>query len=142
MKQSAMATEEKNKIKSKAFVEASALLDEAVAVLKTTKVEFGYYQSSIKVRKVCILAHKALMIAIDAWLRVRGVRFTGKKSFKFYWQAAKELDDPMYSYFEVIHNMLYEDCYQNGFTEVDFVNNAVELVKAMVVKKIRPWRRS
>jgi hypothetical protein len=46
----------------------------------------------------------------------------------------------MYSYFEVIHNMLYEDCYQDGFTETDFVNNAVELVKVLV-KKIRPWRQ-
>jgi hypothetical protein len=76
-----MTPEEQNVFLSKEYAEAVRYMDNAEETLKRAeKQDYGYYRDEKYVRTACGTAYLGVLIALDAWLLMKGAEFTGKKS--------------------------------------------------------------
>jgi hypothetical protein len=108
-------------IKQQGYAEAMRYMENAKDTLKKSRKEDNHYENKKYVRTACGTAYNGVLIALDAFLELKGVEMPkGKKrkSIKFYIMHISELDRKLLKdvndVYEILHLSGYYDGIQNA----------------------------
>jgi Domain of unknown function (DUF5618) len=133
-----MGSIEQEKIKIEYFTRAVQKMDEAQEILNKAKREDDFYKYKKPVKKACILAYRAVKIALDAYFLASGVKLPkSRKSINYYRANISKLNSKLSPYLEGVHTVLYLDCYCDGLTCVDLINIGIKTANTFI-EKIKP----
>jgi hypothetical protein len=87
-----MTPQEIEIIKQEGYAEAQRYMANATANLQNAGKEDKYYSDRKYVRTACGIAYNGLLIALDAWLRIKGVPEVDRKTIDWYRRNIGQLD--------------------------------------------------
>ncbi|MCL1947466.1 MAG: DUF5618 family protein [Chitinivibrionia bacterium] len=136
-----MTREEQNAFLSEEYTEAVRYMDNAKEALqKAKKIDDGYYKDKKYVRTACGVAYLGVLVAIDAWFKIKDVDSPSKnkqKSIEYYTSNIAKLDKKMLSHFNTAYDILHLGGYYRGITSVKVVNAGLEIAQE-IIDKIKP----
>jgi len=135
-----MTIEEQNKFLSAEYAEAIRYMDNAKETLKRAeKQDDGYYRDAKYVRSACGIAYLGVLIAIEAWLKMKGIVFSKKqqKSIDLYEYTIAQLDKKMLSYLKAAYGALHLSGYYHGVTSVNTIQDGFDTAYE-IIDKIKP----
>jgi len=136
-----MTKEEQNIFLSKEYFEALRYMDNAKEALqKAKKDDGGYYKDSKYVRTACGVAYLGVLIALDAWFKLKNVEPPKKgrsKSIEYYEDNAAKLDKKILSHLATVYNILHLDGYYRGLSRVKIINDGFDIAYE-IIDKIKP----
>jgi len=136
-----MTPDEQNAFLSKEYAEAIRYMNNAKETLKRAgKQDDGYYRDEKYVRSACGIAHLGVLRALDAWLLMKGVEFTGKKkqkSIDYYEYTIAGLDKKLLSRLKSEYGALHLAGYYHGDTCVGTIKNGFDAAYE-IIEKIKP----
>jgi hypothetical protein len=136
-----MTRDEQNIYLSTEYAEANRYMDNAKETLKKAgKQDEGQYNDAKYVRTACGTAYLGVLIAIEAWLSLKGVEIPGRKkrkSIEFYEYSVAKLDKKMLAYLKSAYNALHLDGYYHGDTSVDIIGAGFKAAY-YIIDKIKP----
>ncbi len=104
-----MTPEERNSYMSKEYDEAVRYMDNAKEDLrKAGKRNDGLYKDDKYVRSACGIAYLGVLIALDAWLTLKGVEIPKKRNhtnINFYLTNIGKLDIKLLGHLNVAYNL-------------------------------------
>jgi hypothetical protein len=134
-----MTIEEQNTFQSKEYAEAIRYMDNAKDTLrKAEKQDDGYYVDAKYVRSACGIAYLGVLLAVDAWLALKGVSLSGKKkSIDLYEQTVAQMDKKMLVRLKSAYSALHLSGYYHGDTRVSIVRSGFDAAYE-IIEKIKP----
>jgi hypothetical protein len=135
-----MSVQEQQEVREKYYGEAIRFMDNAKEYLKNAKKEGKFYQDTKYVKMACGTACNGVLVAMDGFLILRGIKKPTKKdrkSIEFYQSHIAKIDRKML----VCLNSAYQLLHLYGY--YDGTNNA-HVVKAgfddayTLIEKIKP----
>jgi uncharacterized ferritin-like protein (DUF455 family) len=133
--------EEQNIFLSKEYAEAIRYMDNAKETLqKAQKRDDGYYTDKKYVRTACGIAYNGVLLALDAWLEMKGVanpKKNGRKSIDFYKRNISLFDKKMSDHFDTVYEVLHLLGYYYGVLKVNIIQSGFEDAYKMI-DKIKP----
>jgi len=137
----AMTKEEQNIFLSEEYTEAIRYMDNAKEALQKAKKENdGYYKDEKYVRTACGIAYLGVLIALDAWFKLKGVQTPKKrksKSIEFYEDNVAKLDGKMLSRLNSVYNVLHLEGYYRSETNAKIISAGFETAYE-IIDKIKP----
>jgi hypothetical protein len=136
-----MTREEINAFLANEYAEALRYMDNANdALKKTVKENHGHYKDRKYVKSACGIAYLGVLIALDAWLTVKGIPEISKKrrkSIEFYMSHLGKIDKKMVSHMDTVYNILHLDGYYGRETNIKVISLGFELAY-QIIDKIKP----
>ena len=136
-----MPIEEQKLFLNKRYAEAIRYMDNANATLKTAGKENNnkYYKDDKYVKTACGTAYNGVLVALDAWLKIKGVEIQkGKrKSIEFYTDNVAALDGKMSKALRTTYNILHLAGYYDGETRIKIINEGFDTAYE-IIDKIKP----
>jgi len=136
-----MTPEEQNVFLSKEYAEAVRYMDNAEETLKRAeKQDYGYYRDEKYVRTACGTAYLGVLIALDAWLLMKGAEFTGKKkqkSIDLYEYTIAGLDKKLLTLLKAAYSTLHLAGYYHGNTCISTIKDGFAAAYE-IIEKIKP----
>jgi len=135
-----MPIEEQKLFLKKEYAEAIRYMDNAKEALqKAGKEDGGYYKDVKYVKTACGVAYSGVLVALDAWLKIKGVEMKkGKrKSIEYYTDNVAKLDGKMSRTLREAYNTLHLAGYYDGNTNVKVVQAGFEEAYK-IIDKIKP----
>jgi len=156
-----MTREEQNAFLSKEYAEAIRYMDNAKEMLQRAgKRDDGLYKDEKYVRVACGTAYLGVLIALDAWLTLKGVEIPIKRNhtnIKFYLSNVGNLDMKLLDHLNSAYNVLHLDGYyrkekgiktiESGFDRAYYIidkikpENPVDVPETRGDKAKRIWNR-
>jgi len=90
-----MSVEEQEQTKERYYIEAMRYMDNAKEYLKNAKKEGNYYRDPKYVRTECGAAYNGVLIALDGYLSLKGIKKPkgkNRKSIEYYHNNLGKLD--------------------------------------------------
>lgn len=145
-----MTVQEKKAFQVAEYAEAMRYMDNAKETLKKSKKDEAFYADRKYVRSACGTAYSGVLVALDAWLTLKGVevpqpekkkkRVKGKKSvkdIKFYTESVAKLDGKMLNHLDSAYYLLHLCGYYDGFKDIKTIQSGFE--KAYwIIDQIKP----
>ena len=132
---------EQNSFLSEHYAEAMRYMDNAKDTLKkAVKEDYGYYKDKKYVKSACGIAYLGVLVALDAWLILKGVNMPGKKkhkSIEFYMSNLARLDKKLMTVMDTLYSILHIDGYYGGITNIKAIALGFELAYE-IIEKIKP----
>jgi hypothetical protein len=132
-----MTAEEQAVFLAKEYAEAARYMDNARGFLLKAKKDGSVYTDKKYVRTACGTAYNGVLIALDAWLAVKGVPKPSKKqrkSIDWYMDSIAKLDGKvkslLYSAYEVLHLAGYYD----GIKSVKIIASGFDVADEIIGK--------
>jgi hypothetical protein len=136
-----MNPEEQNAFLSSEYAEAIRYMDNAKETLKRTeKLDYGWYKDEKYVRSACGIAYLGVLVALDAWLTMKGVRIPNKRkhpTIDFYEYSVAKLDKKMLDYLRSAYNLLHIDGYYRKEKSVRAIEDGFDTAY-LIIEKIKP----
>jgi uncharacterized protein (UPF0332 family) len=136
-----MTNEEQETYRAAEHTEANRYMNNAKETLKKAeKQDDGYYKNKKYVRTACGTAYLGVLIAVEAWLILKGVEIPGKKkrkSIEFYEYSVAKLDKKMLAYMKSAYDALHLVGYYRGDTSVDIIEAGFKAAYD-IIDKIKP----
>ena len=134
-----MTRKEQDAFLSKEHAEAMRYMENAKETLKKAeKQDDGYYVDAKYVRSACGIAYLGVLLAVDAWLALKGVSLSGKKkSIDLYEQTVAQMDKKMLARLKAAYGALHLSGYYHGATSVDIIGGGFK-VAYEIIDKIKP----
>jgi len=136
-----MNKEEQNVFLSKEYAEAVRYMDNANDVLKKAiKEDHGHYRDKKYVKSACGVAYLGVLVALDAWFKLKGVQMPRKnkqKSIEFYMSNLAALDKKLMAYMDTAYHILHIDGYYGGVTNIKIIDAGFEEANK-IIDKIKP----
>ncbi len=135
-----MTVEEQNISLATEYAEAVRYMDNAEETLKSTGRDGRCYTDRKYVRTACGTAYHGVLIALDAWLKHKGVPELSKKqrkSIAYYKDCVAKLDKKMLSSLELAYDILHLSGYYDGVKSVKVVEEGFETAYE-IIEKIKP----
>ena len=136
-----MTPEEQNLFLSKWHAEATRYMDNAEETLKKAqKQDHGWYKDEKYVRSACGIAYLGVLVALDAWLTLKGVRIPNKRkhpTIDFYEYEIAKLDRKMLDYLNSAYNMLHLEGYYRRERSVKAIDAGFDFAY-LIIDKIKP----
>jgi hypothetical protein len=136
-----MTPDEQNTYLSAEYAEANRYMDNARETLKRAgKQDEGQYGDAKYVRTACGTAYLGVLIAIEAWLILKGVEIPGRKkrkSIEFYEYSVAKLDKKMLSYLKSAYDAFHLAGYYHGDKSVDIIEGGFKAA-CYIIDKIKP----
>ncbi|MCL1947253.1 MAG: DUF5618 family protein [Chitinivibrionia bacterium] len=136
-----MTIQEQNAFLSEEYTEAVRYMDNAKEALqKAKKIDDGYYKDKKYVRAACGIAYLGVLVAIDAWFKIKDVALPSKnkqKSIEYYTTNIAKLDKKMLSLFNTAYDILHLVGYYRGITSVKAISAGFDAAYD-VIDKIKP----
>jgi hypothetical protein len=134
-----MSNEEQQVLRQKSYAEAIRYMDNAKESLKQAGKEDNYYNDSKYVSTACGAAYKGVLIALDAYLSLKGIkkRTKGRKSIDYYHNNIAVLDKKLLIALNTVYNVLHLDGYYDGIQDVRIINGGFD-VAYEIIDKIKP----
>ena len=138
-----MDREQQNIFLSAEYAEANRYMDNAKDALnKADKLDYGYYKDKKYVKSACGIAYLAVLVALDAWLRLKGIPEPSKKTRKtinYYLSTIAELDNKMVSFLNTAYDILHLEGYYRGETRIKIIEGGFDAAYD-IINQIKPER--
>jgi uncharacterized protein (UPF0332 family) len=133
-----MSTQEKEM----RYREAARYIENATDILKTKgNKEGGYYQDTKYVKMACGTAYNGVLLAVDAYLEIKGVplkeKKNSRKTVKDYIAKLSQLDRKLLQEFNAAYNILHLSGYYDGINKYDVIRSGFDSA-INIVNKIKP----
>jgi hypothetical protein len=136
-----MTPEEQKAFMSMEYAEAIRYMDNAKETLKKAeKQDDGWYKDEKYVRSACGIAHLGVLIALDAWLKLKEVPVPSKKKRKsigYYTDNIAKIDNKLLATLQAEYDILHLSGYYDGIRRVKVVEDGFELAYR-VIDRIKP----
>jgi hypothetical protein len=136
-----MTRDEQNIFLSKEYAEAIRYMENAKEALqKAKKTDDGYYADKKYVRTACGVAYSGVLVALDAWFMMKGVKNkkkNGRKSVDFYKMNISMLDKKIASYYDTVYDVLHLFGYYDGLQKVSVIQAGFEDAYK-IIDRIKP----
>jgi len=136
-----MTREEQNIFLNKEYAEAIRYMDNAKETLqKARKNDWGYYEDKKYVRTACGTAYNGVLVALDAWFKMKGVinpKKNSRKSVDFYKWNVSQLDKKMSYYYDTVYDALHLYGYYDGLGKISIIQAGFEDAYK-IIDKIKP----
>ena len=135
-----MSIQEQQELKEKYYGEAMRYMDNARESLKSAKKEDKIYRDVKYVRTACGTAYNGVLIALDGFLMLKGVKKPTKKdrkSIEFYQSHLGQLDRKMLDNLNVAYKILHLYGYYDGIESVPVIKEGFSLADK-IIEKIKP----
>ncbi|GHT13919.1 hypothetical protein AGMMS4956_10850 [Bacteroidia bacterium] len=121
------------------YAEVMRYLCNAEEVLQKAGKEDKFYLDSKYVRMACGTAYSGVLLALDAWLKTKGVEMPKRqrKSIDFYLANIAKLDRKMLDYVNTVYDILHLSGYYDGVRDVRVIRAGFEHAYT-IVEKIKP----
>jgi hypothetical protein len=109
------------------------------ALRKAQKEDDGYYKDSKYVRTACGVAYSGVLVALDAWLKLKGIELSRRqrKSIEYYTDNIAKLDGKMSKTLRSAYNILHLVGYYDGETRAKIINEGFDAANE-IISKIKP----
>ena len=138
-----MNRDEMNVFLSKWYTEANRYMDNAKEALqKSDKEDYGHYRDIKYVKSACGIAYLAVLVALDAWLRLKGIPEPSKrtrKTINYYLSTIAGLDNKLVSNLNTAYNVLHLEGYYRGETKIKIIEGGFEAAYD-IIDQIKPER--
>ncbi|GHT77198.1 hypothetical protein AGMMS50262_17580 [Bacteroidia bacterium] len=133
-----MSREEQEQMRTKYYSEALRYMDNAKETLTKAGKEDGRYQDKKYVKTACGIAYNGVLIALDTYLALHGIKKTkGRKSIEYYEENISKWDKKLLNAvdeaYEILHLWGYYDGTRNARVVKDGFDTAYK-----IIEKIRP----
>jgi hypothetical protein len=136
-----MSAEEQQSLKQQSYNEAIRYMDNARETLQKARKEEYVYQDRKYVRTACGTAYNGVLIALDAYLSVKGISTTVKrKSIEHYRKHIAVLDKKLLVALNTVYNVLHLDGYYDGIQDARVVKAGFD-VAYEIIDRIKPLTR-
>jgi len=136
-----MSIEEQQSVKEKYYNEAIRYMDNATEDLKKAKKEDMIYRDPKYVRRACGTAYSGLLIALDGFLRLKGIHTPDKKkvrkSIEHYQSNITKIDKKMLDNLNIAYKILHLYGYYDGIESAVVVKEGFD-VAHKIIDKIKP----
>jgi len=143
-----MSVQEQQEMKEKYYAEAMCYMDNAKEYLKQAQKGGKIYRNPKYVRTACGTAYNGVLIALDCYLMLKGVKKPSKKDRKstvsersrtieFYQKNLAKLDRKMLDYLNMAYQILHLYGYYDGIEDTVVVKRGFDLANA-ILEKINP----
>jgi uncharacterized protein (UPF0332 family) len=135
-----MSVTEQQTLKEKYYGEAMRYMDNAKECLKKAKKEDNYYLDKKYVKMACGTAYSGMLMALDAFLMLKGVdKPDGKqrKSIEYYQSNITHIDKKMLNYLNSAYEILHLWGYYDGIGSVSIVKEGFAEA-SKIIEKINP----
>jgi len=136
-----MMTDEQNRYLSKEYAEAIRYMNNAKETLKRSgKRDDGLYKDEKYVRSACGIAYLGVLIALDAWLTLKGVKIPSKRNhtnIDFYLTNISRLDMKLLAHLNSVYNILHLDGYYRKETCIKIIEGGFDRAY-YIIDKIKP----
>jgi len=137
-------TLEQQHTRQKSYAEAMRYIANAKDVLQKAGFENGRYRDSKYVRMACGTAYSGVLIAIETWLKLKGVDFSEiaanknkRKNIDFYKKNVSELNGKLKDYLDDAYQILHLDGYYDGIQNANVIKEGFAAAKN-IVAQIKP----
>ncbi len=133
-----MSKEEQEQLKTKYYNEAIRYMNNAKEVLQKAGKEDGRYKDPKYVKMACGTAYNAVLLALDAWLHLKGVeKKKGRKSIEYYQSEIAKLNRKLLGPLDGVYETLHLSGYYDGTTNVKVVQVGFEEAY-VIINKLKP----
>jgi hypothetical protein len=136
-----MTNDEQNLFLSKEYAEAIRYMDNAKEMLrKAGKRDDGLYIDEKYVRSACGIAYLGVLVALDAWLTLKGVRLPKRRNhtnIDFYLSNIGKLDMKLLDHLNSAYNVLHLDGYYRKEKSVKTIESGFDRA-FYIIDKIKP----
>ena len=134
-----MSHEEQQEMKQKSYAEAIRYMDNAKETLKKANKENDFYRDRKYVKTACGTAYNGVLLALDAYLQMRGVELPKKsrKSIEFYTSKVGKLDGKLLVYLNTVYEILHLSGYYDGIQDAIVVKRGFD-VAYKIIDHIQP----
>jgi hypothetical protein len=136
-----MTNEEQNVFMSEHYAEAVRYMNNAEETLKRAeKLDHGWYKDVKYVRSACGIAYLGVLVAIDAWLTLKGVEIPKKKkhaTIDFYLYRIAQLDKKILDRLDTVYNILHIEGYYRRERNIKTIENGFKIAYE-IIEKIKP----
>jgi hypothetical protein len=116
-------------------------MDNAKETLKKAeKCDHGHYNDMKYVRTACGTAYLGVLLALDAWLVLKGVQLPAKakqKTIEFYAFNVTKLDKKVGDNLNTVYNVLHLEGYYRGETGIKTIASGFDAAY-YIIDKIKP----
>jgi uncharacterized protein (UPF0332 family) len=131
-----MSIDEQELIKQKTYSEALRYRNKSQGTLEKAKKEDDYYNSRRRVRKACKRAYDGVLIAVDAYLLLKGIEKTKDDTIEYYQKQFNVIDKEIAMRLANVYEILYMMGYYDGFGDAIVIDHgfdeAYELINMIV----------
>jgi hypothetical protein len=135
-----MTREEQNVFLSKEYFEAVRYMDNAKETLERARKDGNFYIDGKYVRTACGTAYLGVLIALDAWMKIKDVALPSKKkqkSIEFYKENVAKIDGKMIARLQTVYRILHLEGYYWGETHVKAISAGFDAAYE-IIDKIKP----
>jgi len=135
-----MTLEEQNKYLSAEYAEAIRYMDNAKETLKKAGKDGRHYVDKKYVRTACGTAYHGVLIALDTWLKLKGVPELSKKqrkSIAYYKDCVAKFDKKMLVSLDIAYDILHLSGYYDGILSVKTIEDGFDEAY-YIIDKIKP----
>jgi len=137
-----MTNEEQNTFLSAQYAESIRYMDNAKETLKRAEKQDGgrYYKDVKYVRTACGTAYLGVLIALDAWLTLKGVEIPKRNkhtTIDFYLSNIAKLDKKILDSLNSAYNALHLDGYYRKEKSVKLIESGFDAAYE-IIEKIKP----
>ncbi|KAA6342921.1 hypothetical protein EZS27_009381 [termite gut metagenome] len=133
-----MSIDEQELIKQKYYPEAIRYMDNAKEILKKAGKEDKYYNDRKYVRIACGAAYHGVLIALDAYLLLKGIeKKKGRKSVEYYNENIGKSDKKLLRHLVVAYDTLHLSGYYDGNLSYDVIKTGFDEAYE-IIDQIKP----
>ncbi|GAP71296.1 hypothetical protein SAMD00024442_10_28 [Candidatus Symbiothrix dinenymphae] len=134
-----MPNEQQEIIKQNAYVESMRYMSNAKETLQKARKEDDHYADQKYVRTACGTAYNGVLLALDAYLKLKGVEMPTKKrrSIEFYTANVGMLDGKLLKDLNKAYQILHLSGYYDGVQDAIVVRRGFEHAYS-IIERIKP----
>jgi len=136
-----MDIDEQNRFLSEHYTEAIRYMDNAKDVLKkAVREDDRYYKDKKYVKSACGIAYLGVLVALDAWLKLKDVPEPGKgkhKNIEFYESNIAKIDKKLLNSVETVYSILHLEGYYRKERRIKIIEEGFDAAYE-IIEKIKP----
>jgi len=135
-----MSNDEQQIFLKKEYAEAVRYMNNAKETLQKAKKDGNHYTDRKYVRTACGTAYNGVLLALDAWLVLKGIPKPSKKqrkSIEYYMSNVAQIDKKLAACLHSAYNVLHLDGYYDGVTNIKVIAGGFEDAYE-IIEKIKP----
>jgi hypothetical protein len=134
-----MSIKEQQEYRAIHYAEALRYMENANASLQKARKEDNFYSDKKYVRSACGIAYSGVLVALDAFLVLRGVEMPKRKrrSIEFYVSNVAKIDRKLLNYLNAVYDILHLSGYYDGIQDARVIKAGFENAYE-IIEKIKP----
>ena len=135
-----MSVQDQEIVKETYYNEAIRYMENAKECLKKAKKESSYYRDPKYVKRACGTAYSGVLVALDGFLRLKGMDKPTKKqrkSIEYYQSNITKIDKKMLDYLNGVYEILHLWGYYDGIKDAVVVKRGFDTAYK-IIEKIKP----